>query len=352
MKAEEILRQAPLFKGLSHEDRKVLARGSDHIRFSAGDIILREGERSTDLWVIGKGHAQAVSTDGQGGRVTLNVFRDGDYFGEMSFIDNEPRSATVEAQTDTEALRISRERFDQVVQHHPPLAIGFMRGLSMKIRKATSQIEDLVFIVAQEELHNAHLDTIRRLALAAEFKDGETGAHLERVSVYSEHLALWYGLSEQDVADIRDAAPMHDIGKIGIPESVLLKPGKFSDEEWEVMKTHSLIGERILSNPGSELMRRAREIAGGHHERFDGKGYPRGLKGEEIPIAARIVAVADVFDALTMARPYKPAFSVEKAVGIIQEERGRQFDPVLADLFVEGVGELVGLFSLNGDGRT
>jgi HD-GYP domain-containing protein (c-di-GMP phosphodiesterase class II) len=278
MNATDILRNASLFQELSSEELEILAEAADHIKCDAGEVLIREGELSTDLWVIGEGRAHALSLDDQGSSVTLNIFRDGDYFGEMSFIDDEPRSATVEAITSLQALRISRKIFDRIIQNYPPVAINFMKGLSLKIRKATSQIEDLVFIVAQEELHNAHLDTIRRLALAAEFKDGETGAHLDRVSRYSELLARGYGLSEEETEDIRNAAPMHDIGKIGIPESILLKPGRFNEEERKTMQSHTTIGEKILNKPGSDLLHRAREIAGGHHERFDGNGYPRGMK--------------------------------------------------------------------------
>jgi len=327
------LKRSVLFSSLPDEDLQRLMSHSEIFVGKKGAVILREGEVSTELYVVAAGRAQAVSFDDRGNAVTLNVFKAGDHFGEMSFIDGHPRSANVEALTPLRLVRIPRPAFDDLIRRNPQISFALMRGLSAKVRRATRQLEDLVFLVSHDELQNAHLETIHRLAMAAEFKDDNTGGHLERVSRYGEALARGAGLSEAEVADIRHAAAMHDIGKIGIPEHILLKPGKLNAEELAVMRTHPLLGARILANPGSNLLRRAREIALGHHERFDGKGYPAGAKGEAIPLAARIVGVADVFDALTTARPYKEAFSPERAAEMIRRERGGQFDPELTGIF-------------------
>jgi len=184
------------------------------------------------------------------------------------------------------------------------------------------------------ELENSRYEIIERLGQAAEFKDNETGNHILRMSKYSRLLAKAKGLPEADVDLIFLAAPMHDIGKIGIPDKVLLKPGKLDADEWEVMKTHVALGGELLS--GSDeipLMRIAKNIALTHHEKWDGSGYPNGLSGESIPIEGRICAICDVFDALTSERPYKKAWSVEKAMMLIKEESGRHFDPSLVPLF-------------------
>lgn len=327
------LKQSPLFSTLAPEDLRGLEDAAELVSAPKDAVILREGETTTELYLVASGRAQAVARDERGGRVPLNIFKAGDHFGEMSFIDGQPRSATVEALTPVRLLRIPRPAFDRLIRENPEISFVLMRGLSEKIRKATHQLEDLAFIVSHDELQNVHLETIRRLALAAEFKDDNTGAHLERVSRYSETLARGLGLSGAEVADICHAAPMHDIGKIGIPERILLKPGRLDDEELAIMRTHPVIGGRILANPGSDLLRRAREIALGHHERFDGRGYPAGTTGERIPVAARIVALADVFDALTSERPYKKAFPPERTAEMIREERGKHFDPELTDIF-------------------
>lgn len=337
------LKKSLLFSSLPPEELKSLESAAGCVVAKKGEVILREGEVSSELYVVATGRAQAVSLDERGNAVTLNVFKAGDHFGEMSFIDGHPRSANVEALTPLRLVRVPRRAFDDLIRRNPQISFVLMRGLSAKVRRATRQLEDLVFLVSHDELQNAHLETIHRLAVAAEFKDDNTGAHLERVSRYSEALARGAGLSEAEVADIRHAAPMHDIGKIGIPEHILLKPGKLNAEELAVMRTHPVLGGRILANPGSNLLRRAREIALGHHERFDGKGYPAGAKGEAIPLAARIVGLADVFDALTTVRPYKEAFSPERAAEMIRRERGGQFDPELTGIFDRLFGQFMEL---------
>jgi HD-GYP domain-containing protein (c-di-GMP phosphodiesterase class II) len=333
MHPNSALRKNALFSSLSPEEMNWLCRVGEMITAPPGVIILREGESTTELYVILNGQVEVSVTDKMGGRVELAVLKRGDHFGEMSFIDGQPRSASVVAMKTCRLLRIPRHEFQTLIGQHPRIVFGLMQGLSATIRKVTRQLEDLVFMFTHEELQNAHLDTIRRLAMAAEYKDDNTGSHLERVGRISELLARGLGLSETEVSDIRHAAPMHDIGKIGIPERILLKPGKLEPHEWATMQTHTLIGGRILSNPVSNLMRRAREIALSHHERFDGKGYPNGLKGEKIPLSARIVGLADVFDALISERPYKPPYTAEQAGELIRAQRGRHFDPKLVDLF-------------------
>ena len=183
------------------------------------------------------------------------------------------------------------------------------------------------------ELRETQLDVVRRLATAAEFRDNETGQHIVRMSVFAHRIALSAGLSEAEAADIRDAAPLHDIGKIGIPDAILLKKGKLDPEEWEIMQRHAEIGGQILQGAISPQIALAREIAMTHHEKWDGSGYPRGLAGEAIPIAGRIVAVADVFDALTTERPYKRPWPVEQAVDYIVGAAGKHFDPALVEVF-------------------
>lgn len=182
-------------------------------------------------------------------------------------------------------------------------------------------------------LQDTATDTLLRLSLAADYRDDETGSHIQRMSHYTAEICYQLGLSEGQAEAMRIAATMHDVGKIGIPDDILKKPGKLSDEEFDVMKRHPVIGGEILSNPSSELMRLAREIALSHHERFDGAGYPSGLKGEEIPLSGRIVAVADVFDAISCDRVYRPAMPLDKALRIIEESSGSHFDPRIVEAF-------------------
>jgi len=193
-----------------------------------------------------------------------------------------------------------------------------------------------------EELEEARIEILERLARAAEFRDDDTGQHTQRVGQLAALLAEALSLSPDAIELIRRAAPLHDLGKIGVPDTILLKQGRLTPAEYEVMKRHTVIGGQILSGSTVPLLTVGREIAISHHERWDGEGYPFGEKGDQIPVSGRIVAVADVFDALTHGRPYKPAWSVEEASAEIARERGRQFDPdvVAAFLAIERSGGL------------
>ncbi|MBF0588856.1 MAG: two-component system response regulator [Magnetococcales bacterium] len=191
------------------------------------------------------------------------------------------------------------------------------------------------------QLLDSRLEIIRRLGRAAEFKDNETGLHVIRMSHYSRLMADVLNISDAWTDLVFNAAPMHDIGKIGIPDNVLLKPGKLDDQEWAVMRKHPAYGAAIIGEHDSELMQLSALIALTHHEKWNGSGYPKGLKEEEIPLAGRIVAIADVFDALTSERPYKKAWSVERAVSIIDEESGTHFDPKLTPVFHEVLPEVL-----------
>jgi putative two-component system response regulator len=192
-----------------------------------------------------------------------------------------------------------------------------------------------------KELNSTRLEIIRRLGRAAEFKDNETGLHVIRMSHYSRLIALGAGMSEDFAELILNAAPMHDVGKIGIPDAILRKPGPLDDDEWEIMRSHTTMGAEIIGNQHNELLEMAATVAVTHHEKWNGQGYPYGLTGEDIPLSGRIVAIADVFDALTSERPYKKAWPVEKAVGVIEEEAGKHFDPDLVPAFKKMLPEIL-----------
>ncbi|RJE86295.1 response regulator [Paenibacillus sp. 1011MAR3C5] len=221
-------------------------------------------------------------------------------------------------------LRITnllRTRFlHNQLQHHNNL-------LEEKVRERT------------EELEQAQVEILQLLGRAAEYRDDMTGQHTQRVGALSGQIAERLGLSEQEVHMIRTAAPLHDIGKIGIPDHILLKPGRFEPHEFERMKLHTSIGSSILEGSSFRLLKVARLIAESHHEKWDGSGYPQGLKGEEIPLEARIVALADFYDALTHERPYKRAWTREETVAEIEAQRGKHFDPQLVDMFIQLIEE-------------
>ena len=188
---------------------------------------------------------------------------------------------------------------------------------------------------ATQEVRDRERETLRCMARAGEFRDEETGNHLARMARYSRLIALALGLDADEVETIELAAPLHDIGKIGTPDHILLKPGKLDPDERAVMRRHPVIGHEILKGSASKYVRTGALIALGHHERYDGSGYPHGLQGDHIPLAARVVSLADVFDALTSARPYKKAWTVADAYDYIRGQRGGHFDPQIVDCFIE-----------------
>jgi putative two-component system response regulator len=225
--------------------------------------------------------------------------------------------------------------------------VNYRQELEREVQRRTLEIQETnkMLAKAHERLRGASLETIFRLSRAAEFKDEDTGAHIISMSRISARLAAKMGLRAQTVESILYASPMHDIGKIGIPDRILLKNGPLSDDEWSVMRLHTVYGGKILENSDIGFLRLGEVIAKTHHEKFDGSGYPQGLAGSGIPLAGRIVAVADVFDALMSRRPYKPAFSAEQAIDIIKEGRGRHFDPDVVDVFLNDTVEIQRIFN-------
>jgi putative two-component system response regulator len=208
------------------------------------------------------------------------------------------------------------------------------RMLHVRLREHNERLEDTVR-VRTGQLELSHHELARRLALVGEYRDDETAQHTVRVGVAAERLATAVGFTPAEAALLGEAAPLHDIGKIAIPDEILRKPGPLTPEEFEVIKTHPEVGAHILGGGRSQLLRLAEQVALTHHERWDGTGYPHGLRGQGIPLAGRVVAVVDVFDALTSARPYKTAWTVPEAAEEMHRQRGRHFDPDVLDVFLD-----------------
>jgi putative two-component system response regulator len=223
---------------------------------------------------------------------------------------------------------LARVRSLLKVKAYNDLLETYRRDLEAEVAARTAELTG-----AFGKIKSASLETIYRLSMASEYKDVDTGVHIKRMSLYSAAIACRMGFDENVVETILYAAPMHDLGKIGIPDRILTKPGKLDSLEWEIMKRHTQIGARILSGSEAEFIRLGATIALSHHEKWDGSGYPEGLSGADIPVSARITAIADVFDALTVKRPYKEPFTVEKSFAIILEGRGKHFDPDVVDAF-------------------
>lgn len=231
------------------------------------------------------------------------------------------------------AQRLSYEL--QLKDYNQQLEVAIDQRTSA-LKKALEDLRDL-----NETLSKAQSETIFRLAKAAEYRDEDTAEHLYRISGYARLIAQRLKLSFNECENIALAAIMHDVGKIGTPDSILLKRGALTPEEYQKMKEHTLIGAKILGGSNSTILQMSEQIAINHHEKFDGTGYPHGLKGEDIPISARIVAVADVFDALTTERVYKRAFSVEESLAVLSENSGTHFDPLVLDAFLNALPDVL-----------
>ncbi|MEY4718581.1 MAG: hypothetical protein RL563_1199 [Pseudomonadota bacterium] len=226
---------------------------------------------------------------------------------------------------------------------HKPTHSAIVRLRVQMHLERTNQRLALESLVQQRtnELTETRIEIIRRLGRAAEYRDNETGMHVIRMSKSAHLLALSAGVPEQQAELILHAAPMHDIGKIGIPDNILLKPGSLEPDEWQIMKMHPKIGAEIIGDHSSELLKLSKTIALSHHEKWDGSGYPMGLSGEKIPLEARIITITDVFDALMSERPYKKAWTLERALEFMQSQVNISFDPFLFGLFIQLVPEVI-----------
>jgi len=262
----------------------------------------------------------------------------------------------------TDKLPDGYSDFDQLKKYAKDLAKVYKaekekrKGLEAANKQLMKYADDLSKTHAHlkstyRELQEAYFDTIHHLVIAAEYKDEDTGAHIIRMSRYSALIAEKLGLPAHDVQNIFYATPMHDVGKIGIPDNILLNPAKLSDEEFELMKNHTNIGANILANSRAEILQVAQQIAISHHEKWNGKGYPMGLTNNSIPLAGRIVSLPDTFDALTSRRPYKNPYPVEIACDIIKKERGENFDPGIVDVFMDNIDEILKIKAEEGLGN-
>jgi putative two-component system response regulator len=244
----------------------------------------------------------------------------------------------------THSLLQMKAANDEIKRHKAQLETSVAQRTA-SLRQALDQV-----VQGQRQFQAASLETIERLAVVAEYKDSGTANHIQRMARICAELARRLGLPPGEVELIMQASPMHDIGKVGVPERILLKPGGLDDGEWELMRQHPSIGARILSNSSSPLLQAGEIMALAHHEKWDGSGYPHGLQGQDIPLYGRICAVADVFDALTSERPYKRKFTNEEAYRVVRDGRGAHFDPELVDLFLGMEDALLTIQAEGGDG--
>ena len=283
--------------------------------------------------MIGFDHHDDGSPDGEGGWRTL-------YIKELE------RNGKL--QTELDIARTQSNTYARELSHlfqHSKMQRRELASTNSQLVKYASDLRTTYteLRVAHNELQEAYRDTIFRLVLASEYKDKDTGNHISRMSRYCTLLARRLGLSRQDIDNISYAAPMHDVGKIGIPDNIILKNGMLDEHEFTIVKSHTTIGAVILENARGTVLQTAQVIALSHHEHWDGRGYPNGLAGRDIPLPARIVALTDTFDALTSQRPYKNPYPIDISCDIIRDGRGNHFDPDIVDLFLDNIDEIVAI---------
>ena len=328
-----------LFASLPQPALADLARHAQTRTYPAGTTIFDEGDHGDCLHVLRSGAVKVVRPS-HDGDIVLDVLGPGKVFGELAVLNSSPRTATLVALADSVTVSVDKRAIDQVLDRHPAAVREMLGTVARSLTFAKEELarhnralEDTVR-ERTEELRKSHLEVVRRLAQAAEWHDDTTGQHIARMSRLAHRLAVAAGMDRGRTEMLLQASALHDIGKIGIPDRVLLKPGKLDAEEWELMKTHTTIGAQILAGSRSDVLRMAESIALTHHERWDGQGYPNGMSGEDIPLEARICSICDVFDALISERPYKKAWPVSDALVEIARMSGTAFEPWLVDVFL------------------
>lgn len=342
-----IVKQNPLFSNFSEENFLPFVDFFIPVTFRPNEIIIYEGTPAEKMFLVVSGEVSISKCMGTGQR-ELDHLQNGSCFGEMALINRENRMATVIATTETKCLQINSGDFFRMLDESRGFERNLTRVLIGRIKNTEANANNLIL--------KAYKTLLFSLANLTESRDDETGAHLLRVQRYcrllaeklSVHPHFSQTINEIFIENIYIVSPMHDIGKVAIPDFVLLKPGRLTPEEFEIMKKHSSVGAQVMEKLLDEIyfstFEMGCDIAHYHHERYDGKGYPTGLSGKNIPVSARIMALADVFDALLSKRVYKPAFDFDKVINIIKEEKGCQFDPIMTDVMLAHIDEFKDIY--------
>ena len=348
----EALRRSELFSGLDTISVNRIYTCLESVVFQKDEYLCKEGEAGHTMYILVDGKV-SVSSDMGWGQRELEQKGPGAVCGEMALISNEVRSATVRAIERTECLQLGKASFNSLLDQDSSIA----RHVAMVMTKRMSAMVHRT----SAELLAAYRALLFAVADLTESRDLETGAHLERTRNYCVLLAELLSRDSRFsdrvlrpfIEGIYQVSPLHDIGKVAVPDSILLKPSRLSAEEFEIMKTHTTAGatafDKVLKQSDAELFRMARRVCLHHHERWDGSGYPHGLAGEDIPLEARIMAFADVYDAMLSKRVYKPAMSLEAARAEIGRAAGSQFDPVMAGIMLDNIERFEEIHALFGD---
>ncbi|MBN1233161.1 MAG: cyclic nucleotide-binding domain-containing protein [Candidatus Coatesbacteria bacterium] len=336
-KIAPIIRQSEIFSGLNDKEIISLCSLAEEKEYEATEIIIKQGDEASSFYMIVEGTVD-VYKEQKGNFYYIHSLEPKELFGEMALVDDSPRSATVKAKTKVIVISFSRVAFHQYLAISSDAGIKILKIINKRLYNAEKQ--------ATREIIRLQDTTIFAMAKLAEGRDPNMGCHLERMRefalliarAFKERSQRYLYMDNEFLDLLYKCAPLHDIGKIGIPDHILLKPDYLDNEEKQIMRTHTTLGAETLQKASQKpidnyFLDMAICIALSHHERWDGSGYPQGLKGEDIPLSARIINIADVYDSLTSDRIYRKAFSHEEACKIIKENEESKFDPSILDVF-------------------
>ncbi|UCF98395.1 MAG: HD-GYP domain-containing protein [Spirochaetaceae bacterium] len=333
------LKRIPLFAEMSEYDLHQIDQITVERRYDKGEVIIEENTAAERFFIIFRGKIEITKRFEDGEQFVLGVHSDGECFGEMAILDEGPRSATARALESTTVMEISRTDFEALLYTAPVLAFTIMKALSSRLRE-TGALLISYLQRKNRQLARAYLDTVNTVVHAIEERDSYAKGHTDRVAEVSKLIGAKMALGEEEMFNLEIGALLHDIGKIGIPETILLKPEPLKPEERKRVQQHPLEGKRMIQD--ISFLKAAIPHVLYHHERYDGSGYPEHLAGADIPVPSRIIAVADVFDAVTNDRPQRKRMSFDEAVKLIKKGSGTQFDPKVVKAFLKLVesGEL------------
>ena len=336
----DVLANSTVFHELSAASLETIAEQFTQRVYAEGDIIFRHGDVGDAFYVVESGEVTLHKQMGLGER-RIRTFRAGEHFGEMALLSNEWRNGTVRANNEFRCLVLDKDGFNALLEDEPRFAQRMLKSVTERLRKSDE--------AATRDMIAAHQALTFSLANLADSRDPETGAHLSRVRAYSqllaellmEHPHFSDNITESFVENMFLVTPLHDIGKVAIPDGVLMKQGRLTAAEFEIMAQHTVLGaaalDRVLEYCDFELFQMARRVILYHHEQWDGGGYPEGISGEAIPIEARIMTIADNYDALLTERVYKPAFSYEDTKKLMMDQSGTRFDPVMLEVMMDNI---------------
>jgi HD-GYP domain-containing protein (c-di-GMP phosphodiesterase class II) len=333
------LKEISFFADIPEQDLRQIAEIMVEKSYRKGAVIIEEHTEAERFFIIHRGKIEITKRFEGGEEFVLSVQSDGDFFGEMALLDEQPRSATARALEPTVVLETSRKNFETLLYKAPTLAYRIMRELSSRLRETGAL---LVSHLQQRnrQLYRSHIDTIAMVVRAVEKRDAQTSGRTRRVAGLAKAMGREMGLADEQLMVLELSTLLHDLGMLAVPESLLAKPGPLASREYEAIRKHPQISKEMIE--GIPFLEKAIPEVFHHHERFNGEGYPKGLAGTSIPLASRILAVVDAFEAMTRGRPYRDRLGADRAIEEIRKLAGTQFDPeVVAALErLRGAGDL------------